>query len=467
MENWKNLIHLFVTVFLSYFASLVVNPTIADVTMEAVCPGKDECSLAIYLAGFQQAIAGIGSVVVMPLIGYLSDTYGRKVLLTIPMTLSILPFGTDIGCEKDNRVLLCVLRFEDFDSHGYRRGVLCLALSYLADNVSEGKRVSAFGLLSGVTAAATVCGTLVARLLPTTRIFQRQTYYEFSDANAIRFIIVVLVNQLAAVVAVVAAVYMKIFLKDTSTCQADALEQPILKPATETSETGNESLKKTDLIKKIPLPKDIIRLLKSSVTVSLASFIVFFNSLAEAGIQAFLMYYLKARFHFQKDQFADIWLITYISATVSNMVLMPTLGPLLGEETLLCIGLFAGFLNMLLDSIAWAPWVPYGSAFLGIFLFLASPSLRCIISKQVGPYEQGIAQGSVMGITSFANVISPIIYSPLSALFLSDGAPFYFPGFSMLCVGLAWFVGFILSAMIKFQPLLSRDRARSEPCLLA
>ncbi|KAL0334545.1 UNVERIFIED_CONTAM: Hippocampus abundant transcript 1 protein [Sesamum radiatum] len=401
MENWKNLIHLFVTVFLSYFASLVVNPTIADVTMEAVCPGKDECSLAIYLAGFQQAIAGIGSVVVMPLIGYLSDTYGRKVLLTIPMTLSIFPF-----------VILAVRRTTEFFYVYYvlktltamvtEGGVLCLALSYLADNVSEGKRVSAFGLLSGVTAAATVCAS------------EADESYEFSDANAIRFIIVVLVNQLAAVVAVVAAVYMKIFLKDTSSCQADALEQPILKPATETSETGNESLKKTDLIKKIPLPKDIIRLLKSSVTVSLASFIVFFNSLAEAGIQAFLMYYLKARFHFQKDQFADIWLITYISATVSNMVLMPTLGPLLGEETLLCIGLFAGFLNMLLDSIAWAPWVPYGSAFLGIFLFLASPSLRCIISKQVGPYEQGIAQGSVMGITSFANVISPIIYSPLS-----------------------------------------------------
>ncbi|GFP98632.1 hypothetical protein PHJA_002007100 [Phtheirospermum japonicum] len=71
-------------------------------------------------------------------------------------------------------------------------------------------------------------------------------------------------------------------------------------------------------------------------------------------------------------------------------------GPLLGEETLLCIGLFAGFLNMLLDSIAWAPWI------------------RCIMSKQVGPYEQGTAQGCLMAIASFANVISPVVYSPLS-----------------------------------------------------
>lgn len=56
MDNWKDLIHLFVTVFLSNFASLLVNPTIADVTMDAVCPGQDECSLAIYLTGFQQAV---------------------------------------------------------------------------------------------------------------------------------------------------------------------------------------------------------------------------------------------------------------------------------------------------------------------------------------------------------------------------------------------------------------------------
>lgn len=48
--------HLFVTVFLSGFASLIVVPAITDVTMFALCPGTDECSLAIYLSGFQQAV---------------------------------------------------------------------------------------------------------------------------------------------------------------------------------------------------------------------------------------------------------------------------------------------------------------------------------------------------------------------------------------------------------------------------
>ncbi|XP_047951490.1 hippocampus abundant transcript 1 protein-like [Salvia hispanica] len=441
MENWKNLMHVFVTIFLSNFASLLVNPTIADVTMEAVCPGKDECSLSIYLSGFQQAIAGLASVVMMPLIGNLSDTYGRKLLLTIPLTLAIIPFVI-LATKRTTEFFYVYYVVKTLTSTVTDGGTICLALSYMADNVSEGKRVSAFGIFSGVVSAAMVCGTLTARILPTDRI-----------------------NQVAAVVAIVAAVYMRIFLEDDrrmAHLANDGVEQPMLKSTTE--EERNESLKTTDLMK---LPKDMYRLFKTSNTVSLASFVAFFNSLAEAGISAFLMYFLKARFHFQKNQFADIWLITYAAATFSTMVLMPLLGPILGEETLLCIGLFAGFLNMLLDSIAWAPWVPYASAFLGIFLFLASPSIRCIISRKVGAHDQGIAQGCLMGIASLANVVSPLIFSPLSALFLSDDAPFNFPGFSILSVGLAYLIAFFISIVIKIQPHCSTNNACNHSCSLA
>lgn len=48
--------HLFVTVFLYNISSFMVIPAITDVTMSALCPGKDECSLAIYLSGLQQAV---------------------------------------------------------------------------------------------------------------------------------------------------------------------------------------------------------------------------------------------------------------------------------------------------------------------------------------------------------------------------------------------------------------------------
>ncbi|XP_011088646.1 hippocampus abundant transcript 1 protein-like isoform X1 [Sesamum indicum] len=430
MENRGRLTHLFVTVFLSNFSELMVSPAIPDVTLSAVCPGKDECSPAIYLTGFQQAIAGIGSVIMMPLIGNLSDAYGRKNMMAIPLLLSIIPLVV-LAWKRTLTFFYAYYAIKTFTAMVTQGGVACLALAYLADNVSEGKRISAFGVLSGVTSAAYVGGTLAARLLSTAQIF-----------------------QVAAILSMVAAIYMGVFLKET-TRGDDVLEQPILK-VTEGDEDSCKASKKIEVIRKIPSPRDIYRLLKSSITFSLAACVTFFNSLAEAGLQSCLLYFLKARFQFKKDQFADVLLIAYIGATISNMLLMPTLGPIIGEETLLSLGLFAGFLNMFFDSIAWAPWVPYASASMGVFLFLSSPNLRSIVSKQVGPNEQGLAQGCILGMTAFANVISPLIYSPLSALFLSEDAPFHFQGFSILCVGLAWLAGFFLSIMI---PLLSRNKS--------
>lgn len=58
MENlgYVGLRHLFVTVFLSNLAGFMVIPAITDVTMAALCPAQYECSFAIYLTGFQQAV---------------------------------------------------------------------------------------------------------------------------------------------------------------------------------------------------------------------------------------------------------------------------------------------------------------------------------------------------------------------------------------------------------------------------
>ncbi|KAL0412365.1 UNVERIFIED_CONTAM: hypothetical protein Sradi_1438200 [Sesamum radiatum] len=285
-------------------------------------------------------ISGIGSVFMMPVIGNLSDVYGRKLLLTFPLTFSIFPLLI-LGLRRTTVFFYVYYVLKTLTGMVTEGGVMCLALSFLADNGE--KRVSAFGLLAGVESAAALFGTLAARLLPTTQIF-----------------------QVAAVASITALVYMRIFLEDT-TRSTDALEQqPILNS---TNEEGNKPLKTTDIANKIPSPKDIIRLLKSSTTASLASFVAFFINIAQAAVVDFLMYYLKARFHFQKDQFADITLIIYSGAVISNM---------------------------LLDSIAWSSWV------------------SCIISKQVGPNEQGIAQGCIMGISAFASAVSPVIYSPIS-----------------------------------------------------
>ncbi|PKI59824.1 hippocampus abundant transcript-like protein 1 [Punica granatum] len=433
MEKLRGLGHLFATVFMWAFGGFIVVPAVTDVTMSALCPGTDECSLAIYLSGFQQAIIGLGTVMLTPLIGNLSDEYGRKALLTLPMVASIIPLAI-MAYSRETKFFYTYFILRTLTAMVGESVVVCLALAYVADNVPITQRASAFGVLSGLISAAVVCSTLAARFIPS----------------------IALIFQIGAGVSMVAVVYMRIFLPESIPDPEanNASVQPLLKGNQNDDIDGDntEPVKQAHVFKRIPSVKDAISLMRTSLTFSQAAVVAFFNSLAEGATQASLLYFLKARFHFNKTQFADLMLIVGIAGTFSQLLVMPLLVPLLGEERLLSIGLLLGFTHMLLYSMAWAVWVPYAAAGFSIFVFFASPCVRSIASKQVGPIEQGKAQGCISGIASFANIVSPLIFSPLTALFLSERAPFHYPGFSILCIGVAMMLGFIQSLMIRPAP---------------
>lgn len=437
MDKLWGLKHLFMTVFLHSFSTFMVIPAITDVTMAALCPGENECSLAIYLTGCQQAIIGLGTIVIMPLLGNLSDMHGRKSLLALPMTLSIIPLAI-LAYSRTTSFFYASYALKTITAMVSEGSVHCLALAYVADNISENRRASAFGILSGIGSSAFVLGNLFTRFLSTASAF-----------------------QVAASVGVLAVLYMK-FLLPESTTNDNISAQPLLKPKPDSNSSLNgESSRSLQMSRTLPSPSDMLSLLRSSVTLSQAAIVAFFNSLGDVGLHTSLTYYLKARFQFNKDQFADLMVINGVAATASQLFLMPTLAPLLGEEKLLSLGLFFSFTHMLLYSIAWSSWVPYVAAMFSVLIVFSQPCIRSITSKQVGPNEQGKAQGCISGICSFANVISPLAFSPLTALFLSDGAPFDFPGFSIMCVGFASMIAFLQSTVIRAAPSILSHRVNS------
>ncbi|XP_057974307.1 uncharacterized protein LOC131162138 [Malania oleifera] len=435
MEKLWGLNHLFMTVFLHNFSTFMVIPAITDVTMSALCPGKDECSLAIYLTGFQQAVIGLGTLVMMPLVGNLSDVYGRKALLMLPLTLTIFPLGI-LAYSRTTNFFYAYYVFRTITAMVCEGSVHCLALAYVADNIPETRRASAFGILSGIGSSAFVCGTLSTRFLSTSSTF-----------------------QVAASVASIAVVYMRVFLPESIANDDVSSSRPLLKQKHDSDCSDGDSSRNPQLFRTMPSLDDTISLLKSSVTFSQAAIVAFFNNLGDVGLHTSLLYYLKARFHFNKDQFADLMVISGIAGTISQLLLMPMLVPVLGEEKLLSIGVLFSFAHMFLYSIAWSFWVPYAAAMFSILMVFSHPCIRSIVSKQVGPSEQGKAQGCISGICSFANVISPLAFSPLTALFLSERAPFHFPGFSIMCAGFASMIAFLQTIRIRAVPPIPIHKA--------
>lgn len=123
--------------------------------------------------------------------------------------------------------------------------------------------------------------------------------------------------------------------------------------------------------------------------------------------------------------------------------------PKLGNEKSIYTGLALYSLGMLLFAFASQTWM--------MFLFLipyclggiCGPALQAIMAGYVPSNEQGELQGSLTGVMSLTTIIGPPLMTNVFAHFTSKAAPVYFPGASFL-VG-AFFM--IASALIAYYAL--------------
>jgi DHA1 family tetracycline resistance protein-like MFS transporter len=94
------------------------------------------------------------------------------------------------------------------------------------------------------------------------------------------------------------------------------------------------------------------------------------------------------------------------------------LGPLLrrfGEVRLALLGLGVGTIAYLLYGLASQGWMMYAIIVGNFISFAAGPALQGIVSNAVGPSEQGVTMGALTSINSIMFVLAPAIGTPLLA----------------------------------------------------
>ncbi|PHT31562.1 hypothetical protein CQW23_27899 [Capsicum baccatum] len=423
MRKLKPLLHLLLPLCAHWIAEEMTVSVLVDVTTSALCPGQSTCSEAIYINGVQQTIVGIFKMIVLPILGQLADEYGRKPLLLITVSTTIIPFGLlTINKSREFVYAYYVLRTISFIiSQG---SIFCISVAYAADVVEENSRAGVFSWITGLFSASHVLGNVLARFLPVGYIFQ-------------------------ACLLIFVPVYMSLFLAETVT------------PKTE----ENRSLTlKSNVLKIVQERYNSMRyaanLVTSSPTLKCISLVSFFYELGMSGISSVLLYYLKSAFGFNKNQFSELLMMVGVGSIVSQIVVLPLINPLFGEKVILCMALLSSIAYAMLYGLAWAPWVPYLSASFGVIYILVKPSTYAVISKGALSADQGKAQGFVAGVQAIASLLSPIVMSPLTTWFLSRDAPFNCKGFSILCASLCMVVALCYASTLKVEA--PRERAFDE-----
>jgi MFS transporter, DHA1 family, tetracycline resistance protein len=135
--------------------------------------------------------------------------------------------------------------------------------------------------------------------------------------------------------------------------------------------------------------------------------------------------------------------------------LIRVINPKLGDEKSIYLGLLLYTAGLVLFAFASQSWMMF------VFLIpyclggIAGPSLQAIISKHVPPNEQGELQGALTSLMSLTTIIGPLIMNNLFKYFTTDKAPFYFPGVSFLLGA----IFMLLSVFIAWKVLSSERKS--------
>ncbi|KAG2669444.1 hypothetical protein I3760_14G034800 [Carya illinoinensis] len=409
----RPMLHLLMPLCIHWVAEEMTVSVLVDVVTRALCPDESTCTQAIYINGLQQTIVGIFKMVILPLLGQLADEHGRKPVLLLTISTSIFPFAL-LAWNQSKEFVYAYYVLRTISYILSQGSIFCIAVAYAADVVDDSKRAAAFSWITGLCSASHVLGNLLARFLPEKYIF-----------------------PVSIALLIFCPVYMQLFLVET------------VKLAPKRDQDSSCFTKTINIFhKRFKSMRDAATIVISSPTLRGISLVSFFYELGMSGITGVLMYYLKAAFGFEKNQFSEILMMVGIGSIVSQMLVLPVINPLVGEKVILCMGLLASIAYALFDGLAWAAWVPLSASF-KVVVVLVRPATCAIISKASSSTNQGKAQGFIAGVESLASLLSPFVMSPLTSWFLSKSAPFNCKGFSLVCASICMVIALCYACLLK------------------
>ena len=151
-------------------------------------------------------------------------------------------------------------------------------------------------------------------------------------------------------------------------------------------------------------------------------------------------------------------------ALIFQVGLSRVLLPRWGDRRTLVIGLAVGVAQYAAFALATRGWMIYVFTFAGGISFLAGQATQGLLSRQVGEDEQGTLQGALASLVSLTGIVGPVLATNLFAYFTRPGAPVQVPGISFLLAAALTALALVLSvrALRPSMPAMSRDAPLGE-----
>ena len=391
---------IFITMLIDVMGFGIIIPVIPKLIMGLT--GKD-LSHAAQIGGWLMFSYAIMQFVFAPILGGLSDQYGRRPILLG----SLFGFGIDylfsafaptIGWLFVGRMLAGVL------GSSFTTGA-----AYIADISPPEKRAQNFGLIGAAFGMGFIIGPALGGFLGTYG----------PRAPFIAAACLALLNWLYG---------MFVLPESLSLANRRKFEWKRANPIGTLSQ-----------LKKYPI---ISGLIVSLVLVHISAW----------AVQGGWSYYTMEKFHWDERMVGISLSVVGLLTAIVQAGLIRVIIPKIGQERGVYVGLGLYCLGFLFFAFATEGWMMYAALIPYCLGGIAGPSLQGIISTQVEPTQQGELQGGLTAMVSATAIVSPLLMTSIFSYFTAAGAPVYFPGAAMLTGAVLTF----LSAGLAYRTLRSR-----------
>lgn len=395
----KALLFVFMTIFIDVVGIGITIPVAPRLIAELAHIGLSDAArfggwLMFVYAGMQFVFA--------PIVGNLSDRFGRRPLLI----LSLLMMGLDflIVAIAPNIFWLFLGR----TLSGMAGASFTIANAYIADITPPEKRAGNFGLMGAAFGIGFTVGPALGGLLGD--VWIRLPFY------------------VSAGLALCNALYGFFVLKESL---------PPEKRRTFSWKRAN--------------PLGAVLMLKQFPFVLGLALVLVLMRFAHDANPSVWTYYTMLRFHWTMKEVGLSMMALGLLTAMAYGGLTRLVIPRLGEVRSVYLGLSAGALAFAGYAFAATSWQLY--AWMPVFCLMAlvMPSLNAMMSRSVDASQQGELQGALTSMGSLTSVVSPLFMTYIFAYFSRPQAPVYFPGAAFLVASLC-----LIAAIAAFAVLAQK-----------
>ncbi len=167
--------------------------------------------------------------------------------------------------------------------------------------------------------------------------------------------------------------------------------------------------------------------------------------IASHAVQSNWSYYTMLKFNWNEKMVGYSLGVVGVLVAVVQGGLIRKIVPLLGQKNSIFFGLTLYAVALVFFALASSSWM--------MMLFLVpyclggicGPTLQGVISNEIPANEQGELQGALTSLMSLTSIIGPLLMNYLFAFFTGPNTPFYFPGAPFILASILIVIGIYFS----------------------